>query len=110
MPSRDDNWPLALHEAALSGCTLVTTRAVGNAEELVRDTNGVVIPTISGHALAAALRTVAAWPADQHAAASRVSRQLAEPFGPTRWRKEFVRLCTAATSGRWKPTPPAAQG
>jgi glycosyltransferase involved in cell wall biosynthesis len=103
MPSRDDNWPLALHEAALSGCTLVTTREVGNAQELIREANGVVIPSNSREALAAALRTVAAWSTEKHAAASIVSRRLAEPFGPARWREEFLRLCTTATHGRWTP-------
>jgi glycosyltransferase involved in cell wall biosynthesis len=103
MPSRDDNWPLALHEAALSGCTLVTTCDVGNALELVREANGVVIPSNSAKALAAALGAVAAWPTERHAAASSASRQLAESFGPARWREEFLRLCTAATHGQWNP-------
>jgi glycosyltransferase involved in cell wall biosynthesis len=110
MPSRDDNWPLALHEAALSGCTLVTTREVGNAVELVHESNGIVIPTVGRHDLAAALRAVAAWPTDRHLAASRVSRRLAEPFGPARWRTEFLRLCTAATSGRWTTGSTASPG
>lgn len=104
MPSRDDNWPLALHEAALSGCSLVTTREVGNAEELVDQTNGVVVPADSSETLSAGLETVAAWPAERRRAAALTSRRLAEPFGPARWRKEFLRICTAATAGRWNPS------
>jgi glycosyltransferase involved in cell wall biosynthesis len=100
MPSRDDNWPLALHEAALSGCPLVATREVGNAVELVDGANGIVIPSGSSEALTAALRTVAAWPAGHRRAAALTSRRLAESFGPERWRREFLRLCAVATAGR----------
>lgn len=103
MPSRDDNWPLALHEAALSGCPLVTTRRVGNAFELVGQTNGVVVPASDSRALAAGLETVAAWTGERRRAAAITSRRLAEPFGPARWRKEFLRICAAATAGRWDP-------
>lgn len=99
MPSRDDNWPLALHEAALSGCPLVTTRQVGNAREFVSEANGIVIPSVSSEALTAALRTVAAWPAERRHAAGLTSRLRAEHFGPARWRREFLRLCAAATAG-----------
>jgi len=99
MPSRDDNWPLALHEAALSGCPLVTTREVGNAGELVDDANGIVIPSVSSDSLADALQRMAAWPAERRHLAALTSRQLAEPFGPARWRREFLRLCAAAATG-----------
>jgi glycosyltransferase involved in cell wall biosynthesis len=93
MPSRDDNWPLALHEAALSGCAIVTTRNVGNAAELVRPKNGVVVAAGKLDALVAGLRNVAGWSADQFRAAEGVSRRLAEDFGPARWRQEFLRIC-----------------
>jgi glycosyltransferase involved in cell wall biosynthesis len=102
MPSRDDNWPLALHEAALSGCPLVTTREVGNAGELVDTANGLVIPSESIDALASAFQEIATWPAERWHVASLTSRRLAEPFGPARWRREFLRLCAAATGkGDW---------
>ena len=97
MPSRDDNWPLALHEAALSGCTLVATRFVGNSAELIRESNGVVVGHARSGDLAAALRAVAEWPEAKHAAASIESRRLAEPYGPARWRREFLRLCADST-------------
>jgi glycosyltransferase involved in cell wall biosynthesis len=103
MPSRDDNWPLALHEAALSGCILVTTRHVGNAEEFVSEANGIVIPSVGTESLTAALRTVAAWPDERRRAAALTSRRLAESFGPERWRREFLGLCAAATAGQVAP-------
>jgi glycosyltransferase involved in cell wall biosynthesis len=104
MPSRDDNWPLAVHEAALSGCALVTTRNVGNAGEFVDHSNGIVISELTSTALTEALTTVASWPEETRRTASGVSRRLAEPFGPARWRKRFFRLCAAATAGRWAPS------
>jgi glycosyltransferase involved in cell wall biosynthesis len=103
MPSRDDNWPLALHEAALSGCALVTTCEVGNAGEFVSESNGIVIPSVDSETLTAALRTVAAWPAERRRSAALTSRRLAESFGPERWRREFLRLCAAAAAGRVAP-------
>jgi glycosyltransferase involved in cell wall biosynthesis len=98
MPSRSDNWPLALHEAALSGCSLVTTRGVGNAQELVEESNGVVVPVGSIERLVAAMQTVAAWPTERRRLAADTSRRLAEPFGPARWRRQFFQLCAAATA------------
>lgn len=103
MPSRDDNWPLALHEAALAGCTLLTTDHVGNAVELVSEANGIVVKSGNRDQLLSALRTLANWPAERHATASIVSRKRAEPYGPCRWRREFLRLCEASTGGRWIP-------
>lgn len=104
MPSRDDNWPLALHEAALSGCALVTTRNVGNAGEFVDDANGIVIAEPTSANLTAALTTVASWSRERQRIAYAASRRLAEPFGPARWRREFLRLCAVATAGRWAPS------
>jgi glycosyltransferase involved in cell wall biosynthesis len=100
MPSRDDNWPLALHEAALSGCALVTSSAVGNAGELIEQSNGVIVSRSSSVSLASAFSTLAAWSAEKQRNAALVSRRLAEPFGPARWRREFLRLCATATEGR----------
>jgi len=93
MPSRDDNWPLALHEASLSGCALLTTRAVGNAVELVSDVNGLVVPAGSKGALQEALIAMCDWSNDRLDAASRESRRRAENFGPARWRREFMAIC-----------------
>jgi glycosyltransferase involved in cell wall biosynthesis len=94
MPSRDDNWPLALHEAALSGCTLLTTHEVGNTPELITSENGVVVRSGDPEALAQGLLTLAQWSDEQRVAAARVSRHLAESFGPDRWRREFLGICS----------------
>lgn len=94
MPSRDDNWPLALHEAALSGCTLVATSDVGNTPELITEENGVVVKSGDPEALARALGTLAQWGDERCGRAAMVSRRLAEPFGPDRWRREFLGICS----------------
>lgn len=93
MPSLDDNWPLALHEAALSGCALLTTDAVGNAVELVAEQNGVVVRSGDEDALVDGLRTLCGWSSDRIHIASQESRRRAEHFGPDRWRREFLAIC-----------------
>jgi len=94
MPSRDDNWPLALHEAALSGCCLLATRDVGNTPELITAENGIVVCSGDPEALTQGLHTLAQWSDEQRIRAAYVSRQLAEPFGPDRWRREFLGICS----------------
>ena len=94
MPSRDDNWPLAMHEAALSGCTLLATHDVGNTPELITEENGEVVKSGDPDALAQGLRTLAQWSDERRVRAATVSRRLAEPFGPDRWRQEFLEICS----------------
>lgn len=40
LPSLEEHWGLVVHEAALSGCVLLLSNAVGAAEDLLTDTNG----------------------------------------------------------------------
>jgi len=96
MPSRDDNWPLALHEAALSGCALVATDAVGNAAEFITAANGAIVPAGDAVALCGALRRLTAWDDRRFREAEAESVRRAEPYGPWRWREAFFRLCRMA--------------
>jgi glycosyltransferase involved in cell wall biosynthesis len=93
MPSRDDNWPLALHEGAASGCLLLTTTAVGSQSELVGPANGIVVPPGDARALAAGLRTLAAISASQLPAAEAESLAKAGGFGPAAFAASFERIC-----------------
>ena len=93
MASRDDNWPLALHEAAASGCLLLTTKAVGSHSELVGPTNGVVVPPGDAQALATGLCTLAAIPPSQLPAAEAESLAKAGGFGPAAFVASFKRIC-----------------
>lgn len=40
LPSLDEHWGLVVHEAALSGCVLIVSSAVGAGEDLLTDANG----------------------------------------------------------------------
>lgn len=47
LPSLEDNWPLAVIEAALSGCGLILSDMVRNGEDLLNDKNGMIFKTES---------------------------------------------------------------
>lgn len=100
MPSRDDNWPLALHEGAASGCLLLTTTAVGSHTELIGASNGVVVEPDDTRALAAGLRTLAAIPGSQLPAAEAESLAKASGFGPAAFVASFERICDQFIPGR----------
>lgn len=73
MPSRFDGWGVALQEAALAGCALISTRTCGAARHLVRDgINGILIDRCSAATLSQAMETYAANPelVAKHGAAS----------------------------------------
>ena len=93
MPSRDDNWPIALHEGAASGCLLLTTTAVGSCSDLIGPANGVVVPPGDARALAAGLCTLAAIPPGRLAAAEAESLAKAGGFGPAAFAASFKRIC-----------------
>ena len=89
-PSRDDNWGVALHEAALAGCYLVTTDAVGAAADImpaaVGSRAGSIISPGSISSLTDAFRHIAnADPLAMQSAASR-SQHAAQSFGPARFK------------------------
>ena len=93
MPSRDDNWPIALHEGAASGCLLLTTTAVGSCGDLIGPANGVVVPPGDAQALAAGLCTLAALPLSHLPAAEAESLAKAGGFGPAAFAASFERIC-----------------
>ena len=93
LPSRDDNWPLALHEGASAGCQLLTTTAVGSSDELVRNENGAVVRPGDPDALAQSLRRLAT--ADEQALriAEATSKRLAAAYGPGPFSDTFRQIC-----------------
>jgi glycosyltransferase involved in cell wall biosynthesis len=93
MPSRDDNWPIALHEGAASGCLLLTTTAVGSCNDLIGPANGVVVEPGDAPALATGLRSLAAIPSSQLPAAEAESLAKAGGFGPGAFAASFERIC-----------------
>jgi glycosyltransferase involved in cell wall biosynthesis len=93
MPSRDDNWPLALHEATASGCLLLTTTAVGSCRELIGNSNGVVVKPGNAQALAAGLIQLAEISGSQLYAAEAESLAKASGFGPAAFAASFKQIC-----------------
>lgn len=89
LPSIREPWGLVVHEAALSGCVLLTARGVGAAEDLVEPIDGT---TVAGNGflfdpynvqdIANAIRRGMELSDEQLNQAQEVSLSLARKFGP----------------------------
>jgi glycosyltransferase involved in cell wall biosynthesis len=97
LPSREDHWGLVVHEAALSGCAIVTTDGVAAALDLVTPVNGVVTDHTRVEDLARGLREVIAWSEAQWHAAEAESLKRAQSFGPDVFAAAVERLLTRVT-------------
>lgn len=101
LPSREEHWGLVVHEAALSGCALILSDAVGAGDDLLNPLNGFLVRTGSVQAIANAMQEVADWDANRMEEAGSESIRLAGTFGPERWAKTFqtivesMRACSA---------------
>jgi glycosyltransferase involved in cell wall biosynthesis len=93
MPSRDDNWPLALHEGTAAGCLLLTTTAVGSHSEFVGPENGMVVNPGVVEELCTALLHLAALNDTQLDDAEARSVAKAGHFGPASFARVFERIC-----------------
>jgi len=85
LPSRDDNWGVALHEGALAGAVIVASHAVGAARDLIADSSDRVVNAGDVAALARIFQSLAEADAaelEQHACDG-LTR--AEAFGPQRF-------------------------
>jgi glycosyltransferase involved in cell wall biosynthesis len=93
LPSFEDHWGVVVHEAALSGCGLVLSTAVGAHRDLLRARNGFICePGRPAPAMRQALRADPQW----FMACSFESRQLASAFGPQRWSQVFEQIYAEA--------------
>ena len=62
LPSQWEPWGLAINEAMNGGCAIIASDRVGSAPDLVRDSNGIVVPHDDQAALTTAIRTLATSP------------------------------------------------
>lgn len=100
LPSRNDNWGVALHEAALAGCLLAASRAVGAVAELMPGMSPLTFAAGRAEAIRDALvhaSGLSSEAIDAHATAARVR---AGGYGPDRFAREvagFVKELTGST-------------
>lgn len=92
LPSREEHWGLVVHEAALCGCGLLLTQAVGAGEDLVGSTNGIRIANTSTSEVKETLLRIYNLNPSAWIRASEESVDLARNFGPSRWADEFEKL------------------
>ncbi len=86
LPSRRDNWPLVIGEAAAAGLPILCSDACGCAVELVREgENGFTCPPNSVPALKSALERMASLTDVQLEAMGQKSRALVAPYSPSNW-------------------------
>ena len=83
LPSHEEHWGVVVHEACLSGCGLILSRAIGAAEDLATAENCVTIAGSATDSIEASLHLAANMPDDRLVAAERASRARAALFGPT---------------------------
>ena len=89
LPSIEDHWGLVVHEAALSGCGLILSTAVGAHRDLLNARNGFICePGRPAPAMRQALRADPQW----LSACSSESRRLASAFGPQQWSHVFGQI------------------
>lgn len=104
LPSRDDNWGVALHEGAAAGCLLMATTAVGASADLIGGANGMAVRPGDAAALAAGLIQLASLPPARLAPAETESLAKAARFGPNTFSASFERICARfAPSDRLNP-------
>jgi len=92
LPSRVEAWGLVVHEAALSGCGLVLSDAIGSGDDLCTALNGVRFRAGDTADLSRALARAAAFDDRRLAAAEAESLKLAAEFGPKRFGREVESL------------------
>ena len=97
LPSIEDHWGLVVHEAALSGCGLILSTAVGAHRDLLNAQNGFICePGRPAPAMRQALLVDPIW----LSGCLMESRRLASAFGPQRWSQVFEEICTHAAASR----------
>jgi glycosyltransferase involved in cell wall biosynthesis len=94
LPSRSDQWGMALSEAAAAGLPLLASEAVGGAWELIEDgVNGLRLPVGDEAALVEALERFRA-DVDLRATAGARSAQIASSHTPEAWAAAVASLAT----------------
>ncbi len=94
LPSREDHWPLVVHEATSSGCATLLSNQVGNRFEFARGSNGKVVSAGDAQSIIQALNEFADYSGEEWDHAYGLSLQAAENFGPHRFANQVVDIVT----------------
>lgn len=92
LPSHEDHWGLVVHEAALCGCGLILSNAVGSSLDLVGANNGIVFPNNSTNGLYKAMVRAASFNNKELQLISQESKDKASKFSPSRWTITFAQI------------------
>jgi glycosyltransferase involved in cell wall biosynthesis len=95
LPSVQENWGLVVHEAALSGCALLLSSAVGSAADLASGENSLIFKCNDENSIFEALKSAVQWDEFQYESASRSSIEQSRKFGPdifSRSLKELIEI------------------
>lgn len=87
LPSLEEHWGLVVHEAALSGCMLLLSEAVGSKDDFVGERNGFLFPAKDECALMRSIQKILSLPDEMMRKASSESIRLGRLIGL----KSFVR-------------------
>ena len=90
LPSKREHWGLVVHEAALSGCMLLLSSAVGAVSEFATVQNARVVPTNDRPALVTAFRDLAALPDAELEVGRHASLAVAKKRSVEQWASTFV--------------------
>lgn len=92
LPSLKEAWGLVVHEAALCGCGLILSDAIGSGDDLASAENAVRFRAGIEDDLVRALSEAAAFDSERLEGAEAKSRELARQFGPERFAAEVAGL------------------
>jgi glycosyltransferase involved in cell wall biosynthesis len=98
LPSTFEAWGLVVHEAALSGCALLLSKAVGSARDLATPENSFTFRATDENDIVNKM-ILASCQSDQWLKNAEIaSRTLAAKFGPPRFAQEICALITEIES------------
>jgi len=90
LPSRNDNWGVALHEAALSRCLLAASSTVGATSELMPETSPLKFYPGSAAAIRDALKHASTLSDEATDSLADATHARAHDFGPARFAREVA--------------------
>ena len=107
LPSRNDNWGVALHEAALSRCVLAASSTVGATSELMPGVSPLKFTPGSAAAIRDALTYASTLPGEALDAVADAAHTRACDFGPHRFAREVAGFVLDLKGVRLTPRPPS---